>query len=555
MIKFYSLLSCLFFTVGTLFSQTAIYDSGGPLTPEHAAYDVTFYDLSVQVFPERQAISGTVTIEADVVHPMDFLVIDLDTTFTISGISRELTGERVPSPFFRHPQQPGKVWIDLGRTYQPGERIAATIVYAGQPRVAPRPPWDGGFTWTETADGSPWIATSCQLNGSDIWWPSKDHVSDEPDSMRIHVRVPEPLVAASNGKLLDVESHNDRTRTYHWRVSTPINHYDVALNIAPYRVIEGSLKSVAGDTYPVYFWVLPEDYEKGQQLFPQILDHLRFYEKLLGPYPFRADKYGVAQTPHLGMEHQTIIAYGANFKNASMGGIDWGFDGLHHHELGHEWWGNLVTCTDWRDMWLHEAFDGYMQALYMEELEGEAGMRRYLARSRSRQMNMTVAPIEYQSIAEIYRTPFYAKGAWALHSLRFLIGDEAFFQLLRRMCYPDPDLENVTDGSHVRHATTHEFIQLAEAISQKELAWFFDVYIRQSQLPELITQRNGNRMTFTWKAPGDAPFPMPLEIQVGDTFRVLPMTDGKGQITVNAGQEVQIDPHYRLMFKADFREN
>jgi len=162
-----------------------------------------------------------------------------------------------------------------------------------------------------------------------------------------------------------------QTRTYHWHVSNPINVYNVALNIAPYRVIEDEMESVAGDVFPIQFYVLPEDYEKGLELFEEIKDHLAFYEEYVGPYPFRSDKYGVAQTPHLGMEHQTIIAYGAGFDNTSMTrGTDLGFDALHHHELAHEWWGNLVTNADWSDMWLHEGFGSYMQPLYREYLLG-----------------------------------------------------------------------------------------------------------------------------------------------------------------------------------------
>jgi len=180
--------------------------------------------------------------------------------------------------------------------------------------------------------------------GADVWWPNKDHVSDKPDSMTIRITVPEPLVVASNGRLEQVEEHGDGTRTYHWFVSTPISNYNVALNIAPYVVIQEEYESVTGETFPVMFYVLPESLEDGRALMPEILAHLRWFEETLGPYPFRADKYGVAQTPYLGMEHQSIIAYGANFDNGAMtGGVDWGFDALHHHELSHEWWGNLVT--------------------------------------------------------------------------------------------------------------------------------------------------------------------------------------------------------------------
>ena len=524
--------------------QVDIYDSGGLTHPQQAAYDVVYYDLSVQVFPEEKSISGQVHIQAKCIHPLDVFVVDLDTFLHIHEVENLMSQEK--AFYYRQKAHPGKVWIDLNRTCQPGEKIEISISYSGTPRVAPRPPWDGGFTWDTTADGSPWIATSCQLNGSDLWWPSKDHVNDEPDSMSIHIRVPSNLIAASNGKLMSIEPHNDQTTSYHWFVSNPINNYNVALNIAPYKIIEGELDCVDGSTYPVTFWVLPEDYDKGLKLFPEILEHLRFYEKLLGPYPFRADKYGVAQTPHLGMEHQTIIAYGANFNN-SRGGLDYGFDWLHHHELGHEWWGNLVTCSDWRDMWIHESFDGYMQALYMEHKEGQQGLTRYFSRLLSASLDMTVAPEKYQTIGEIYKTRFFAKGAWAIHTLRYIMGEDKFFQLLRRMCYPDPNLEKITDGTQTRFASTKDFIILAEEIYGESLDWFFSIYLRQPELPRLETTRDGNKLQFSWISPTSDPFEIPLQIRVDDQIRTLEMKGGKNHINLT-DDPIYIDPQLHIMY-------
>ncbi len=299
-------------------AQTDIYDTGGPLMPEQAAYDVRFYDLNLQVFPDERRIEGTLQVQAKVVQPMYWLVLDLDTLLTVRSTKMILTnGQKKELAFHR---EGGKLWLDLAHTYQPGQTVAAEINYGGKPRPAPRAPRSGGFSWEKTPSGAHWIATTCQGEGADVWWPVKDHVSDEPDSMNLHIRVPDPLVVASNGRLRRVHKNGDGTSTYYWHISNPINCYNVALNIAPYRTIEGSMDCVTGEKYPVVFYVLPEDYEKGEKLFPEILDHLRFYEKFCGPYPFRADKYGVAQTPHLGMEHQSIIAYGANFNNASMTG-------------------------------------------------------------------------------------------------------------------------------------------------------------------------------------------------------------------------------------------
>jgi aminopeptidase N len=538
-------LSFLFFPL-TGVAQTPIYDSGGVLSPEQASYDVTFYDLSIQVFPEAQRIAGTLEVRARIVHPMNVLVLDLDTLLAVSGAVL-LDNGGLPQALSIQ-RKGGKIWIALGKTRQASEDIRVQVHYSGKPRVAPRAPWDGGFDWKKTPSGAHWIATSCQGEGADIWWPVKDHVSDEPDSMGLHVRIPKPLVAACNGRLRSTEDHGDGTATYHWYVSTPINAYNIALNIAPYRLIQEPYTSVAGESFPLVLYVLPEDYEKGKILFEEIKEHIAFYEKLLGPYPFRKDKYGVAQTPHLGMEHQSIIAYGANFKNTSMtGGVDWGFDALHHHEFGHEWWGNLVTNYNWQDMWIHEGFCTYMQALYVEEKQGKSRYLDFMASQRRFGNELAVAPREIRTSEGIYRAPIYSKGAWVLHVLRGVIGDEAFFSALRRMAYPSADLEKVTDGRQCRFATTDDFLLLCEEISGMDLDWFFDVYLRQPRLPRLYSRIEGQELTLRWEAPGGLPFPMPIEVELDGKVQRVPVGDKAVTVKIPRNTQALVDPNRWLL--------
>lgn len=533
----------LLIIVAKSIAQISIYDSGGPILPEQAAYDVTFYDLNLQVFPDDKRIAGKLEMRAKVINPMYWLVLDLDTLLTINTIQEK-------GKSLSYQRKGGRIWIDLTHTRQPGSTLQVSLDYTGNPRPAPYAPWQGGFSWSKTASGAHWIATTCQGEGADVWWPCKDHVSDEPDSMRLHIRVPDPLVAACNGKLIQTEKQQDQTTTYHWLISNPINIYNVALNIAPYRTIESTMKSVAGDEFPVVFYVLPEDFEKGQKLFPEILDHLRFFEKYCGPYPFRADKYGVAQTPHLGMEHQSIIAYGANFKNGSMtGGKDWGFDALHQHELSHEWWGNLVTNSDWRDMWIHEGFGSYMQPLYMEEKFGKAKYFEYIRSMRNFNNTLAVAPRESKTADEIYRAPIYSKGAWILHTLRFVIGDEAFFRALRRMAYPDPAMEKVTDGRQTRFVTTDDFLRICEQESGKALDWFFEVYLRQPALPKLYSKIENNQITLRWQTPHDLPFPMPVEVELGKKRQRVDVTAQGVTISFDANVKPVVDPDGWLLFE------
>ncbi len=498
--------------------------------PEQAAYDVTYYDLDLAVQPETRSIEGSLTVHATIVHPTEWLVLHLDSLLTVRGVEiQEAGGSFKP---VSHNHRDGLLWASLVTTRQPRSGVIVKVTYGGEPRVAPRPPWVGGFTWSSTSDGQPWIATSVQGEGADVWWPCKDHPSDEPDSMSIRITVPQPLVVASNGRLRQVVEHEDGLRRYDWFVSTPINNYGVAVNIAPYRTIEGVYQSVAGEHIPVTYWVLPDNYEKGRVLFPQILEHLAFYEKYLGPYPFRADKYGVAETPHLGMEHQTIIAYGHDYTDSQFG-----FDWLHHHELGHEWWGNLVTALDWRDFWLHEGFCSYMQALYAEDLHGPSAYHASMAPSRPNIRNVKpLAPRESKTEGEMYLLPpdylesdgdIYNKGKWVLHTLRYLIGDEPFFRALRRMAYPSPELEKLTDGRQCRFATTDDFKLIAEEESGRDLGWFFDVYVRQPSLPELRMERSEDELNLRWVTPGNVAFPMPIEVELGDSIVRIEMAGGQ----------------------------
>ena len=516
-----------------------ITDSGGVLSSEQAAYDVRYHALQLEINPDQQSIEGALSMVADVVQPMYYLVMDLDTFLQITTISENRSDGTSHELMFT--RNVGQVWINLERTRQPGESLDVRVDYGGKPRVARRPPWSGGFTWDKTPSGAHWIATTCQGEGADLWWPCKDHVSDEPDSMDLYITVPKPLVAACNGALRSTEESNDKT-TYHWHISQPINIYNVALNIAPYELIEDEFVSVSGESFPFQFFVLPEYLEQGREAFPEFMDHLKFYEKLLGPYPFRADKYGVAHTPHLGMEHQSIIAYGANFNNKAMTGFDWGYDALHHHELAHEWWGNMVTNSSWEDMWIHEGFGSYMQALYCEDTGGQELYFNYMRRTRRFPNTMAVAPASTKTSGEIYRAPIYSKGAWVLHTLRYVVGDDAFFKSLHTMCYPDASYVSASDGSQCRFVNTDDFIRIVEDASGMELDWFFEVYVRQPRLPVLNVQKDGKDMLLSWESPVYKAFPMPVVVRMNGVDELVEVPEDGYRIEAGADQKIIVDP-------------
>ncbi len=509
-------------------------DTGGPLMPEQAAYDVKNYDISARVFPDKKAISGETVITANIISPTNVFVVDLDTPYEVS-FAALVEGFDAPKAL-KFERRTGKIWIWFPMTKQPGEQVKVAVRYAGVPRLAPRAPWVGGFMWEKTADGSDWIVNAQQNDGADLWYPSKDHPSDEADSVSLHITVPNNLYVAANGKLQTINENEEDTRTFNWQMSNPINNYNVVLNIAPYKLVEQNYKSIAGETFPIIFYALPESAEKAKDIVSQTAKFLDFYEKYLGPYPYRAEKLGIAETPHLGMEHSTVIAYGNKFKNNEHG-----FDGLMLHELGHEWWGNLVTASDWRDFWLHEGFQSFMDTLYLEEIKGkEVYLNAMKARAKNTRNMQPVAPRESKIAYQVYMAEpdylksdgdIYGKGAVILHTLRYLIGDEAFFRALRRMAYPIKESEKITSGAQNRFATTDDFKQIAEEESKMELDWFFEVYLRQPKLPRLVFKANGDKIEIAWETPDNLPFPMPVEIETNGKTQKIEMKNGKAEIS------------------------
>lgn len=536
--------------------------SGRIPPPEQTCFDVTHYGLTLKVDPKRQTIGGEMQMTADLVTASDGIILDLDGHLTVFEVAlRAVNSTDLPAAIalpFEH--KGGEVRINVAEAFktnnlQPGGNFTIGVHFGGHPRTAPRPPWDGGFQWDKTADGSHWIATSCQMQGADLWWPCKDQPDDEPNSMDLSITVPEGLICASNGKLVGVTTA-DGWSTFDWHVSTLINIYGIALNIAPYEVITREVESTAGDRFEVTYYVLPENLERGKVLFEDLIRQVRWFEETYGPYPFRGDKLGLVETPHLGMEHQSITAYGSNY-SGNPWGADQGFDFLLHHELSHEWWANLVTCRNWSDFWIHESFGTYAQSLYTESLNGKQAYRARMAEIRRGIRNRApLAPPAPMSSSDVYfgKTggDIYNKGAWVLHTLRWLVNDDdKFFLTLRRMAYPDPALEALTDGSACRFTDTNEIQAIGEQHTGLDLSWFFNVYMHQPKLPQLEREHRGGELHLTWSIPGSPGliFPMPVEAMVDGRRVRVEMPGGKGVLDVEGFKEVVIDPDAWLLME------
>lgn len=517
--------------------------SGGPVDPDQARLTLDTVDLAIEVFPDRKQMSGTATLNFIAKSPVARVPIDLDRNLPVTAIT--LDGRPLPASAWTNPD--GRLIVTLPRRIAKGAAFSLRLTYGGTPHVATRAPWDGGFVWSQTKDGQPWIATAVQGEGCDMFWPCIDSPTYEPRRMDLHITVPKGLKAPANGVLKSVDTLPDGRTTWHWSARNP-NTYAIALNIGPYEELKGTYKSRFGNTIPMHYWYLPGDKAKAEGLFAEFAPTLDFFETLIGPFPFADEKLGVVNTPHLGMEHQSINAYGNGYKKAVEG-----FDWLFQHEFSHEWFANQLTATDWDDFWLHESYGAYMQPLYGRWREGEA---RYLAMLMDQRKTIAnKAPIvsgRSMTAEAVYDTDkggpggdIYVKGSWMLHTLRGLVGDAAFYEITRRAVYgrPDPRPGNFTP----RFSSAAEYRAIVNRVTGADYGWFFDVYLNEAALPDLVETREGGRLTLVWKTPRNKPFPMPIEVEVDGKVTRLAMTGGRDTIAVPDGAHVVIDPMARVL--------
>jgi aminopeptidase N len=524
--------------------------TGGPMPAEEAALTIEHVDLKLKVIPERKAIEGDATLTLRTKSALPRIVVDFDKNFAVSALI--VDGKTLPASAWTNPE--GRLTITPPAPIKAGAKTVVQIRYAGVPHEAERAPWDGGFVWKTAPTGEPWIASAVQGDGCDLFWPCIDFPTGEPLLVDFYITVPAPLSAPAGGVLVDVQE-KDGWRTFHWRQKQP-DTYAIAVNIGPYEKLSDTYKSRFGDSFPIEYWHLKsDDPAKAKALFAEFPVTLDFFEQMIGPYPFRSEKLGVVETPHLGMEHQTMNAYGNDYAK-DVYGYDW----LFQHELSHEWFGNQVTNVDWDDMWIHEGLGSYMQPLMSQWLHGDMEYMSRLNDMRAKSNNRyPIVADRVMSEDDVYKDTagpgidIYYKGANVMHTLRALIGDEAFFKSLRILVYgrPDPKPGNFAP----RYATTKDFIKTVNDVTGKDYQWFFDAYFYQAKLPDLLQTRDGDDLVLTWKTPSGKAFPMPVEVKVGDKMVTVPMADNAGRIKVGGAIPVIVDPGSKILRRQPYLED
>ncbi len=487
----------------------------GCLTPLRDAFDVTYYDLHLKIDIDSQFISGYNDIRFKALRSFSEMQLDLFENMNIDSVvfaNASIKYKREGNAFF----------VNLPVTVHQGDIKILRVYYSGKPIAAKYPPWDGGFVWRKDNQGKPWVGVACEGIGASLWWPCKDHLSDEPDSMHIRIAVPDGLQNISNGRLQQTVKQQDGYTRWDWFVSYPINNYNVTVNIADYAHFS-DIHIHENDTLTLDYYVLPQNLEKAKVHFQQVKPMMKAFEYYFGKYPFYRDGYKLIETPYLGMEHQTAIAYGNKYQPGYLGrhlpGID--FDYIIIHETGHEWWGNNVSMKDIADMWIHEGFCTYAEVLYVEFIHGKEDALRYVNSKRSGVKNKEPIIGDYE-VNQEGSGDMYNKGALMLHTLRSWMNNDALFLSI---------IKGIQEEFAYETVTTRQIEGYMETKAGLNLKPFFNQYLRKAELPVLEYSISGKKknatLTYQWNAVKD--FDMAIRIYANGMMHWISPKEAQAQ--------------------------
>ncbi|SHI95917.1 Peptidase family M1 [Mesonia phycicola] len=468
----------------------------GSLRPERTNYDVLKYNLYVKVDIDNKFISGVNKISFRTVNNLKKMQLDLFENMQIDSI--KYRGKNL-----KYTREFNAVFITFEESIQKNKEHTIDFYFSGKPIVANNPPWDGGFIFTKDQNGKDWVSVAVQGTGASLWYPNKDHLSDEPDEVEIHVAAPNGLMNVSNGRFLGKEKIDDNYTVWNWKVTNPINNYNIILNIGDYVNFSDQYKDLDLDYY-----VLSYNLEKAKKSFKEVIPMMDcFYDKI-GPYPFPEDSYKLVETPFLGMEHQSAVAYGNFYTKGYMGrdlsatGVGLKWDYIIIHESGHEWFGNSITAKDIADMWIHESFTSYTEAIYIECRWGLEDALTYLNGTKQTMVTNHSSIIGDYGVNSEGSGDMYFKGANMINTLRFIINDdEKWWNILKK--FTTQFKHTTTDTSNV--------IQFFEKETGIELTAFFNEYLRYAQIPKLQFKKESNQIYYRWQA-NQNNFNMPVDL-------------------------------------------
>jgi len=514
----------LFFLLISQVTFSQNWDWGGPIDPLQKKFKIQHYRLELELLPESQTIQGFNLITFSAEDKLDTIRLNLINEYQVEKV---LMNEMEVK--FSHQNN----ILDIFPIDCTCEQVQ--VFYGGKTPIAQNPPWTGGFTWEKDQFENHWMGLSSQGEGSQIFMPAFDHPSSEPsEGAEMIITVPKPYFVASNGRLMETVGKDDKI-TYHWSTSYPINVYNINFTMGIFHEEKLDFKSLSGEIIPMHVWVLQENRDKAKELLEVLKISTETQEKYFGAFPFPNDKIAVVETPYLGMEHQTINAYGNNFQFIKMGNVN--YDWLLHHELGHEWFGNKVSVGDWADMWIHEGLTAYGDWLFYWE---HGGPEAYFSKVKSEAKNIphanpVVSPIN-STEEEAYHPEIYSKGAMVIHSLRGILGDEIFFPMIKAF---------VSDErfTYQNRVNTKDFTEFVQAYSGQDLQGFFELYLYSTDLPKLKVSRKGK--TGYNLSLQNIDFEMPVEVYTSEGIQRVSL--GSKAVEVKSRTFPVIDPKGWIM--------
>jgi len=502
----------------------------GTITTEREWWDLTYYHLDIKVNPDEKFISGKNTIQYKVLKNQSVMQIDLQAPLKITKVLDNGNELEVIHDGNAH-------FVKLNKPQNVGDINSIDVYYEGKPQEAKNAPWDGGFSWKKDTNGNHFAATSCQGLGASVWWPNKDHMYDEVDSMLISINIPKGLSNISNGRLRSIEEHKDNTVTSHWFVNNPINNYGVNVNIGDYVLFSEVFDGEKGDL-DLDYYVLRDNLDKAKEHFKDTPKMMKAFEHWIGPYPFYEDGFKLVEVPYLGMEHQSSITYGNKYMKGYLGkdlsNTGWGlkFDFIIIHEAGHEWFANNITYKDIADMWIHEGFTAYIESLFLEYHYGKtAGDEYAVGKGKNIQNDRPI--IGYYNVNKEGSSDMYNKGAYMLHTLRQLIEDDEKWRMT---------LRGLNKTFYHQTVTTKQIEDYLSQESGIDLTEFFNQYLRDIRIPTLEYKIGNDLIKFRYGNIVDN-FDMPIKINLNGSLKWI-FPKAEWQTMKFNGEELKVDENF-----------
>lgn len=497
-------------------------------------WDVKKYDIVLETDFDKKSISGSNKISLEITKDVKNPVFQIDLQQPMKAYRLKanfpITNKNVDGDF---------IFLSTKKNFKKGEKYTIDIIFSGNPVIAKNAPWDGGWIFTKDKNGNPWMTAADEGIGASIWLPTKDIWSDEPDDgITFKIITSKDLVGVANGRLIKEENLGDK-KSWLWEVKNPINDYSIIPSIGKYVNFKDTFEGEKGKL-DLDYWVLDYNLDKAKKHFEQVKPMLKSFEYWFGPYPFYEDSYKLVESPHLGMEHQSNVAYGNQYLNGYLGndlsgsGIGRRFDYIIIHESGHEWFANNITAKDQADMWIHEAFTDYSETLYVESLWGKADADTYLQGLRDKIANDKPIIGKY-GVRNEGSGDMYFKGANMIHTIRTVINDdEKFRQILRGL---NKDFYHQT-------VTTEQVEKYFSEKSGIDLSSIFNQYLRTVKIPTLEYKQTGNQLTYKWTnvIPN-----LKLPIRLADGQEIQP-TETPQTITLKSDKPVGFNKNYYIFY-------